>query len=318
MSIHEAVLLAAGRGLKPYPAWDTVEKMLHPVIDRDGVTRPILAIQCQDFFRAGIRRVIVVVAPGEEAAYRRQLGELIQFLRQGSSGAAPQPALADELEQMLHALHFVVQDEALGIGHAIACTREAVQGEAFLLSFSDHLLLGPPGGSMSAALLALHQRLGGAVSSVEDLPDYLLKRYGVVGAQPLAGADGCWRVQVIAEKPSPTQAELELESPGLRRGRYLCLTGIHCLPSCIFDCLAEQWQADGPERGGLVPALRRLAADERYFAAQIPGRHQDIGTRYGMLEAQLARALSGPDRSAILSRLAALLAREAAFAEGAP
>ena len=45
-----------------------------------------------------------------------------------------------------------------------------------------------------------------------------------------------------------------------------------------------------------MPALARLAENERYLAAELAGRRYDFGVKYGLLTAQLALALSGRDR----------------------
>jgi UTP--glucose-1-phosphate uridylyltransferase len=60
----------------------------------------------------------------------------------------------------------------------------------------------------------------------------------------------------------------------------------------------------------LSSALARLAHRERYLAYELQGRRFDIGLQYGLLHAQLAFALSSPDRSEILSGLVELLAQE--------
>ena len=55
-------------------------------------------------------------------------------------------------------------------------------------------------------------------------------------------------------------------------------------------------------------ALARLANKERYLAFEVPGRRYNIGVKYGLLNAQLALALSGVDRMEVLTQLVELLA----------
>jgi UTP--glucose-1-phosphate uridylyltransferase len=54
--------------------------------------------------------------------------------------------------------------------------------------------------------------------------------------------------------------------------------------------------------------LALLAAREQYLALEIAGRRYDVGASYGLLTAQLALALSGADRDAVLTELLELLA----------
>jgi UTP--glucose-1-phosphate uridylyltransferase len=309
MQLTHAVIPAAGRGLKPYPSWDTVEKLLHPVIDRDGLAKPVLQILAEELLDAGIQRLVLVVGPGEEAVYRRQLDELVRILGQGPASTAAQRAQAERMADVRGRLCFVVQEQPLGLGHAVWSAREQVGGELFLLALSDHLFISQQPSSCAAQLAAVARELGGAVASVEDLPEHLIHRYGVVGGAPVAGRADLWQVRAVQEKPTPTQAELHLDTPGLRRGRYLCLSGMHVLPVSVLTSLDRHLAAGGAQRGELTPALQQLVAAGAMHALRLRGRHQDIGKKYGLLEAQLERSLLGPDREGVLAGLVEILAR---------
>lgn len=308
MRITHAVLPAAGRGLKPYPAWDTVEKLLHPVIDRDGLAKPVLQILADDLLAAGLERIVVVVAPGEEEDYREHLAMLSRVLRESQQGFSGQREQADLIDRLQDVLNFAVQERPEGYGHAVWCAREQVSGDGFVLALSDHLFL--PAGQASCATQAVGvaRELGTPVSTVATMPEHVLHRYGVVGGQPVAGRGDLWQIATVLEKPTPTQAELACDTPGQRRGWYLCLSGLHVLPTEVFAWLESLHGSNGEDRGELTPVLRRLAREQTYHAVALQGSHQDIGTKYGLLEAQLERALMGPDRDRVLSRLAEILA----------
>ena len=44
MQVSKAVVTAAGRGKRQYPASDTVQKAMLPLVDRDGVAKPLIQI----------------------------------------------------------------------------------------------------------------------------------------------------------------------------------------------------------------------------------------------------------------------------------
>jgi len=106
-------------------------------------------------------------------------------------------------------------------------------------------------------------------------------------------------VDTVIEKPTPTEAEQHLLVPGLRAGYYLCFFGMHVLTPRVMDALS-----DG---GSLSAALATLARNEQYLALEDDGRRYDLGRRYGVLVAQLALALNGPDRAQVLSQMVELL-----------
>jgi UTP--glucose-1-phosphate uridylyltransferase len=146
------------------------------------------------------------------------------------------------------------------------------------------------------------------VSAVQPTRETLLTRYGTVGGQRVAGREGLYRVETVVEKPTPTEAEQHLVVSGLRAGHYLCFFGMHVLSPAIFRILEKLSGALAWRDVSLTGALALLAAREQYLALEIAGRRYDVGARYGLLTAQLALALSGADRDAVLTELLELLA----------
>jgi UTP--glucose-1-phosphate uridylyltransferase len=123
------------------------------------------------------------------------------------------------------------------------------------------------------------------------------------------GRKDLYLVETVVEKPTPTEAELQLIVPGLRAGHYLCFFGMHVLTPTVMEILARQVQEAGA-RGGvtLSDALAVLATHEKYLALEQRAWRYDVGVKYGLLTAQLALALSGKDREEVLIRMLELLA----------
>jgi len=146
-----------------------------------------------------------------------------------------------------------------------------------------------------------------AVSVVQPTRETLLQQYGAVGGR-LAGRRDVYRVETVLEKPTPTEAEQKLIVPGLRAGHYLCFFGMHVLTPAVMEILGQRLGAapDGPVT--LSSALAELARRGQYLALGASGRRYDIGTRYGLLTAQLAVGLSGQDRAEVLARVVEVLA----------
>ena len=96
---------------------------------------------------------------------------------------------------------------------------------------------------------------GGAVASVEDLPEHLIHRYGVVGGTPVPGRADLWQVRAVQEKPTPTQAELhlcrDLPDPSARPGEY---------EQEVFARLYRRAASYGPDRDGVLAGLVEIIA----------------------------------------------------------
>ena len=62
MQISKAVITAAGRGARQFPAADPVQKAMLPLVDRDGLTKPVLQIIAEEAIASGIEEICVVCA----------------------------------------------------------------------------------------------------------------------------------------------------------------------------------------------------------------------------------------------------------------
>ncbi len=277
MEIKKAIITAAGKNQRTLP--------LQSLVDRDGAPKTALAIIVEEVLKAGVEDICVVVHPGDQKAY--------------AAAAGPHSSR----------LHFVEQTAPLGYGHAIYCAREFVGKQPFLLLVGDHLYLSLEAKGCAQQLVEVAAAESCAVSAVQATHESKLPYYGAVSGRLVAGKHRLYEIENVLEKPTPTEAEQKLIVPGLRAGHYLCFFGMHVLTPAVMERLAEAVaQAGG--RGGvhLSTALAQLAAGERYLAYELRGRRFDIGSKYGLLIAQLALALEGNDRDEVLSSLIELLA----------
>lgn len=273
MKIRKAVITAAGRAQRTLP--------LQSVVGPDGEERTVLGLLAEQVLAAGIEEICIVVWPGDDARYLQAVGK---------NGGA---------------IQFQPQAEPLGYGHAIHCARRFTAGDPFLHLVGDHLFVNSPGENCVRRLMQTAEEESCAVSSVQVTRENLLPRFGAVGARPVQGRQGLYRVETVIEKPTPTEAEQRLMTPGMRAGYYLCFFGLHVLTPTVMELL-EAKLASG--RATLSDALAELARREQYLALEEASHRYDIGVRYGLLMAQLALALHGRDRSEVLAQIVELLA----------
>jgi UTP--glucose-1-phosphate uridylyltransferase len=311
VQVSKAVITAAGRGARQYPASDTVQKAMSPMVDRDGLTKPVLQIIAEEALAGGIEEICVVVAPGDEAVYRDQFRTYASNLRSAFHDAKWADDQARKLLDLEQRLSFAVQVEPKGYGHAVWCAREFVGGDSFLLLLGDHLYLSAEPRRCARQLLDLAAAEGCAVSAVQATREHLIHQYGTVAGRRLTQRSDVYAIDEIVEKPNPTLAELRLQVPGLRAGHYLCFFGMHVLTPTVFELLDELVRGDVRELGQiqLTSALNLLARREKYLALETRGSRFNLGVKYGGVEAQMALAMSGVDRDQILAVLLEAVAR---------
>ncbi|QEH37109.1 UTP--glucose-1-phosphate uridylyltransferase [Aquisphaera giovannonii] len=310
MQLSKAVITAAGRGPGQYPASDNVQRTMLPVVDRDGLTKPVLQVIAEEAIESGIEEICVVVAPGDEPIYRNQFRKYAANLRSGFRGMDWAREQADRLEQLDQRLRFAVQAEAQGYGHAVWCARDFLAGEPFLLLLSDHLYVSNEPRRCARQLIDLASAEECSVSAVQATREHLIHQYGTLTGRRLAQRSDVYSIDEIVEKPNPTLAELRLHVPGLRAGHYLCFFGMHVLTPRVLDVLDHLVRSDVRELGQiqLTTALNELARGERYLALETRGSRFNLGAKFGVIEAQIALAMAGADRERILALLAGSLA----------
>lgn len=316
MKIKKAVITAAARGERLYPVADTIQKAMLPVIDIDGLHKPVLQIICEEAFAADVEELCVVCAPGDGERYVQAFASLKNNLIKSFKGVDWARDEANKIDHLLQRLRFVEQAEPLGYGHAVWCAKSFVGDEPFLLLLGDYLYVSYLKGQRCAAQLV---RLAGveacSVSAVNPTPEHLIGRYGTVTGKHVGNAQGVYQLERLMEKPSISTAELELQTPGLRTGYYLCFFGMHVLTATVFTLLEAEVRKDAfPVL--LTPALQTLAEGEKYLALEVKGARYDLSTKHGWVRAQLALGLAGHAHDEVLTTLVESLAEAAAAKSG--
>ncbi|HEX8035399.1 MAG TPA: sugar phosphate nucleotidyltransferase [Ktedonobacterales bacterium] len=313
--VRKAVITAAGRGTRQYPASTTVQKEMFPLVDVDGLTKPTIQIIAEEALAAGIEEICIVTSPGDDEMYRRHFRGLSQDLLPAFAGKEWALRESGQLTRLEQALSYVAQPAPEGFGHAVYCAREWVGDEPFLLLLGDHVYVASDADGRRCArqVVDVFERTGQVVSSVKRTPERLLYLFGTVRGEPIETSDGpqdVYRVTAMVEKPSPELAARELRTPGLPGGEYLCFFGMHVFTPAIFDCLGYNIAHEIREKGEfqLTSAQALLVTREPYLAFEARGERYDMGVPFGLVETQLALALNSPMREEMIASLVRIIA----------
>lgn len=272
MKIRKAVITAAGPSQRSIP--------VQVLVDHDGRQRSVLAILIQVILKAGIEQICVVVHPGDEEQFR--------------DAASSEPCN----------LQIITQAEPGGYAHALHCAKDFTAGEAFLHLVGDHMYVGHETGGAAKDLVALAEAELCSVSAVQPARESELHSYGAVGGRRLSSLPGAYKVEAVIEKPTPTEAEQKLLTPGLRAGHYLCFFGMHVLTPRVMEILGEHLSAAAnPRHVTLSSVLVELSRHEQYLALENFHRRYDLGSPYGLMMAQMALALRSPHRDEIVFQI---------------
>jgi UTP--glucose-1-phosphate uridylyltransferase len=306
--IRKAVITAAGRGTRQYPATNTVQKELFPLVDVDGFTKPTLQIIVEEALASGIEEICIVANPGNVEAIKSHF----QGLNTHQSLAfADKPwglRLSEQLEEIRPRLTFVVQEQQGGYGHAVYQAKAFVGSDPFLVLLGDHIYLSNQ--TRCAKQVAdRYDQFNDPVSSVSIVLEEKVGRYGIVATEPIPGSRIATRITRMVEKPTPEQARASLGSPMLEAGKYFAFFGIHALPPEVFGYLAYLIENDIRVKGEIqfTSAQEMLLKDaSRYIALSIEGSRYDMGVPDGFIETQVALALFSPYAQSVHETIAAV------------
>ena len=260
-------------GTRFLPATKAVPKELLPIIDT-----PALQLIIDEAAGAGFDHVVVVTSHAKPAieAYFEPNPEVIAKLRSTGRGA-----LADSLERTARDVRvtFAYQDEALGLGHAVGCARDAVGDEPFAVMLPDEIM---GDSSLLAQMADVSEATGGSVVGLKHVPRDEVSSYGVI--DPVGDLDehGVVRVRTLVEKPAVDDAPSDL----IIIGRYL-------LTPDVFDKIARVRPGAGGEIQ-LTDALRMQADEGPFHGVLRDVRRYDTGNPLGWLTAVVDLALDDP------------------------
>jgi UTP--glucose-1-phosphate uridylyltransferase len=294
MNVRKAIIPIAGRGTRQLPATWAIPKAMMPVLDADGLPKPIIHLLLAEAFSAGVERVAVVVSPGQDADVLRYVRPFDDALLAAVADRPELLAVSDQLARWRDRIDCIEQPTPQGFGHSVWCARDWVGPDPVLLLLGDYVFVSNESRSCARQLVEVFERrhpdaaTGMFACNAETLP-----RVGVMKGRPADDEPRLYRAERIVEKPALEHARRDLLTPGLPNETWLAHFGNYVFSSKLFDVLDEMVASDVRERGEiqLATAQERLRASGAiYYGLLIDGAAYDVGIPAGWLEAQRALA----------------------------
>ena len=272
--VRKAVFPVGGMGTRFLPATKAMPKEMLPVVDK-----PLIQYAVEEAQAAGIEEFIFVTGRGKTAIeehfdHNIELQNLLTDRGKVEDAATLGGALLGPGQ-----IAYTRQQEPLGLGHAVWCARDLVGEEPFAILLADDLVMSET--SCVKQMVDVHEKTGGNVVAVMDVPREHTNRYGILDT----GADDGTLVEVrgLVEKPDPADAPSTLSVIG----RYILMPE-------VFQHLSSHEKGAGGEIQ-LTDAMAKMIGVSPFHGLRFEGERFDCGDKAGFFEANLAFALARDD-----------------------
>lgn len=273
--IRKAVIPAAGFGTRFLPETKAMPKEMLPIVDK-----PTIQYIVEEIKASGIEQILIISGHAKRAIedHFDSSPELEQHLYE--SGKMD---LLREVRKVASVkIHYTRQQYMRGLGDAILCAKDFIDGEPFGVILGDDVVYNANGEPALRQLMDQYEKTGGTVIGCQVVRPEMVSSYGIVDGKPTDDPN-LLKVKDMIEKPSMEEAPSRFAA----LGRYV-------ITPEVFDVL-EQTK---PGKGGeiqLTDALRVMARNGSVYAYNFTGKRYDTGNKLGYLKASVEFALRRPD-----------------------
>ena len=276
MKVNKVVFPVAGLGSRFLPATKSIPKEMLPIIDK-----PLIQYAVDEAIDAGFSELIFITGNTKKA-----IQDHFKFNPDLNISN-----LTEDKKNFLSEIHrvipshvsckYIIQDEPLGLGHAILQAKEAIGEDPFAVVLADDLIDSKQG--VLKQMLDHYKDENSSIISVQKIMKSESINYGIIEFKEVN--KDLMKIIDIVEKPSPENAPSNYGVVG----RYI-------LSSKIFSMLDKVSAGVGNEIQ-LTDAIKLLLKTNPIYSYKFSGTRHDCGTKIGFIKANIAFALNNPNYS---------------------
>ena len=273
--VRKAVIPAAGLGTRFLPETKAMPKEMLPLVDK-----PTIQYIVEEILDSGIEEILIISGHAKRAIedHFDSSPELEQhLLKQGKLEQLKQIRKISDVK-----IHYTRQAYQRGLGDAILCAKDFIDGEPFGVILGDDVVYTGTEEPALKQLMDQYDKTGGTVIGCQVVAPEKVSAYGIIDGKP-TGDGNLLQVQDMVEKPKLSEAPSRFAA----LGRYV-------ITPEVFEILEET----RPGKGGeiqLTDALRVMAHQGNVYAYNFQGKRYDTGDKLGYLKAVVEFALRRDD-----------------------
>ena len=263
--IDTAIIPVAGLATRFLPVSKQVPKALLPILNK-----PMIEFAIEEAYLSGIRRIILVMGPDQssikdyfENDYLEAVKQRILFKEQ-------------ELEKFIEIINsieilYVVQEQPLGLGHAILQAESYIGTNSFCVFLPDDVIFN--GSPCMSDMIEIYKKYSVPILAIKEVDDGKIPFLGIVDVNKCE--NDVYKIIEMVEKPPLDKAPSNL-----------AIIGRYVLPSLVFNELKNVKPGANGEIQ-ITDALVEVMKKTGFNGYKFPGMHFDIGNPIGLLQASV-------------------------------
>ena len=276
MKVNKVVFPVAGLGSRFLPATKSIPKEMLPIIDK-----PLIQYAVDEAIDAGFSELIFITGNTKKAIQDHfKFNPDLNI----SNLTVDKKNFLSEMHRVIPShvsCKYIIQDEPLGLGHAILQAKETIGEDPFAVVLADDLIDSKQG--VLKQMLDHYNDENSSIISVQKIMKSESINYGIIEFKEVN--KDLMKIIDIVEKPSPENAPSNYGVVG----RYI-------LSSKIFSMLDKVSAGVGNEIQ-LTDAIKLLLKTNPIYSYKFSGTRHDCGTKIGFIKANIAFALNNPNYS---------------------
>ena len=275
--ITKAVIPAAGLGTRMLPISHAVPKEMLPIVDL-----PAIYYLVEEAVASGITDILIVTNRDKDAIedfFDRSPEYQAVLRRKGRIEEAERLASIAEMANIC----FLRQGEPNGLAKAVGKARAFASDEPFVVLYGDDIIFSEV--PVCRQLIDAYNKHGKAVVGVKAVSAEQLSRYCSLKVEPTSDTREYYCTDMI-EKPKADEVFSNL-----------AILGRVLLTPDVFDII----EALSPGANGeyqLTDAMAIMARETGVIAYEFSGDRYDMGSKLGLLKANVVKGLSHPETGA--------------------
>ena len=290
MKVKKAIIPAGGWGTRDLPATKAMPKELLSIVDK-----PAIQYNVEEAVKSGITDICIILSPDKDIVKNHFATNerLEKHLANGGKRYEQKLKEVQKISRMAN-ITYIVQNDALGLGHAVSLAKDFVNGESFAVLYGDDVIIGDI--PCCRQICDAYEKYGLGSVAIKEVSDEDIVKYSSMKCKNIK--DNVYSISDMIEKPALSD-----------KFSNFSILGRCVLPFEIFDILETIPKGRGGEYQ-LTDAMAVLAREKGMIGIDFIGDRFDVGSKYGMLEASIKVGLKHPEVREDLEKLIVKLAQE--------